>query len=194
MILFMGAATVVAQENIIKAFSESYTLEREGKNKEALVVVKKVYDEGSYEINLRLGWLAYMSGQFTESVSYYNNAIAKYPLSVEARLGLVLPLSALGNWDQIVEQYMAVLKVDPNNTVVNYRLGVIYYERKQYDRAEGYLKKVINLYPFDHDTLLMLGWVKYRQGDNNQAKVLFNKVLMANPADASAQEGLALVK
>ncbi len=190
----MGTNSVFSQENVIRAFSDSYTLEREGKNKDALAVVKKVYNESNYEINLRLGWLAYMSGQFTESVSYYNNAIEKYPLSVEARLGLVLPLSALGNWDQIIEQYIAILKVDPQNTVVNYRLGVIYYERKQYDKAEKYLKKVINLYPFDHDTLLMLGWVKYRQGDNSQAKILFNKALLANPADTSAREGLALVK
>ncbi len=65
----------------------------------------------------------------------------------------------MGNWDQIIEQYNTILKVDPKNTIVNYRLGVIYYERKQYDKAEKYLKKVIDLYPFDHDTLLMLGWV-----------------------------------
>lgn len=192
-ILIMGIVNTYAQEDVLNAFSESYKLEREGKNKEALAALKKVYHESSYEINLRLGWLAYLSGQFTESVSYYNNAISKFPLSVEARLGLVLPLSAMGNWDQIIGQYNTILQVDPKNTIVNYRLGVIYYERRQYDKAEKYLKKVINLYPFDHDTLLMLGWVKYRQGDNKQAEMLFNKALLANPSDASALEGLTLI-
>ena len=192
-ILLFGATGTYAQENVLNAFTESYKLEREGKNKEALAELKKVYNENSYEINLRLGWLAYLSGQFTESVSYYNNAISKFPLSVEARLGLVLPLSAMGNWDQIIEQYNTILKVDPKNTIVNYRLGVIYYERKQYDKAEKYLKKVIDLYPFDHDTLLMLGWVKFQQGDNKQAGILFNKALLANPSDDSAREGLSLI-
>ena len=193
-ILVSGQTFATAQDNVIKAFGESYKLEKEGKNKEALEAMKRVYDENSYEINLRLGWLAYLSGKFTESISYYNNAIGKLPMSVEARLGIVLPLSAMGNWNQIIDQYNKILSIDPQNSLVNYRMGVIYYERKQYDKAESYLKKVINLYPFDHDTILMLGWVKLQQGNYNQAKLLFNKALMANPADASAKQGLSLIK
>jgi tetratricopeptide (TPR) repeat protein len=183
-----------AQDNVIKAFKESYKLEKEGKYEDALKAVKSVYKESSYEINLRAGWLAYLSGKFTESIAYYNNAVNKYPLSVEARLGLVLPLSAMGNWNQIIEHYNKILSVDPQNSLVNYRMGVIYYERKQYDKAESYLKKVINLYPFDHNTLLMLGWVKLQQGNYSQAKLLFNKTLMSNPDDASAKQGLSLIK
>ena len=193
-LLATGFTTTYAQESVIKAFEDSYRLEKEGKYEDALTVVKAVYSEDSYEINLRLGWLAYLSGKFTESIAYYNNAVAKLPLSVEARLGLVLPLSAMGNWNQIINHYNKILEVDPKNTLVNYRLGVIYYERKQYDKSESYLKKVVNLYPFDHDSLLMLAWVKYRQGNFNHARILFNKVLMSNPADTSAKEGLALVK
>ena len=193
-LLFFIVSSTYAQDSVIKAFEDSYRLEKEGKYEDALTSLKDVYREDSYEINLRLGWLAYLSGKFTESIAYYNNAVAKLPLSVEARLGLVLPLSAMGNWNQIIEHYNKILEVDPKNTLVNYRLGVIYYERKQYDKAETYLKKVINLYPFDHDSLLILAWVKYRQGNLNHARILFNKVLMSNPADASAKEGLALMK
>lgn len=193
-ILLLSFNISYAQQDVIKAFEESYKLEKEGKHKEALDALKKVYRENSYEINLRCGWLAYLSGQFTESIAYYNNAINKLPMSVEARLGLVLPLSAMGNWNQIIDQYNKILDVDPQHTLVNYRMGVIFYERKQYDKAEKYLKKVVNLYPFDHDSLLMLAWVKLRQGDYNQARLLFNKVLLSNPADASAKEGLSIVK
>ncbi len=193
-LLFISFTAVNAQDNVIKAFDESYKLEKEGKYEDALTALKSVYQEDSYEINLRLGYLAYLSGKFTESMAYYNNALNKYPLSVEARLGLVLPLSAMGNWNQIIDHYNKILEVDPKNSLVNYRLGVIYYERKQYDKAESYLKKVINLYPFDYDTLLMLGWVKLQQGNYSQAKLLFNKALMANPQDASAKQGLSLIK
>lgn len=193
-IFFAGFNFASAQDNVIKAFEESYKLEKDGKAKEALAAMKSIYREDSYEINLRLGWLAYLSGKFTESIAYYNNAIDKLPMSVEARLGIVLPLSAMGNWNQIIDHYNKILSIDPHNSLVNYRMGVIYYERKQYDKAESYLKKVINLYPFDHDTMLMLGWVKLRQGDYNQAKLLFKKTLMANPADKSAKEGLGLIK
>ncbi len=193
-LLIFSISSAYSQDSVIKAFEDSYKLEKVGKYEEALTSVKSVYNEDCYEINLRLGWLAYLSGKFTESIAFYNNAVNKYPLSVEARLGLVLPLSAMGNWNQIIEHYNKILDVDSKNTLVNYRLGVIYYERKEYNKSEAYLKKVINLYPFDHDSLLILAWVKFRQGNFNHAKVLFNKVLLSNPADASAREGLALVK
>ena len=53
-----------------------------------------------------------------------------------------------------------------------------------------HFEKVINLYPFDYNSLLMLGWTKYKLQEFGKAKVLFNKVLMYSPEDASAQKGL----
>jgi hypothetical protein len=53
---------------------------------------------------------------------------------------------------------------------------------------------VVDLYPFGYDGLLMLGWTSYFLGNYPQAKVLFNKVLLYSPGDASAKEGLQLIK
>jgi hypothetical protein len=51
----------------------------------------------------------------------------------------------------------------------------------------------VDLYPFGYDGLLMLGWTSYFLGSYNEAKVLFNKVKLYNPNDASANEGLQLL-
>jgi len=40
----------------------------------------------------------------------------------------------------------------------------------------------------------MLGWTSYFLGNYPQAKVLFNKALLYSPGDASAKEGLKLIK
>jgi hypothetical protein len=40
----------------------------------------------------------------------------------------------------------------------------------------------------------MLAWTSYFTGNYNQAKVLFNKVKLYNPGDASANEGLQLMR
>ena len=40
----------------------------------------------------------------------------------------------------------------------------------------------------------MLAWTDYYLGKKNQAKLLFNKVLMSNPDDKSATEGIKLIK
>ncbi|MDI3527477.1 MAG: hypothetical protein PWR03_1660 [Tenuifilum sp.] len=176
------------------AFSESYAKEKEGKYAEAIKPLKAYYDEKSYEINLRLGWLTYMQGQFSESVGYYSKAVELMPYAIEPRLGLVLPASAMGNWGGVVEQYNKILSIDPNNTLVLYRMGLISYENKDYKKANSYFEKVVNLYPFDYYSVLMLGWTNYQLGKTKEAKVLFQKALLYDPTSASAKEGLGLIK
>ena len=184
----------VNQEVLEMAFSKSYQHEKSGDFAAAADDLKNVYDEFSYEINLRLGWLNYNAGLFDESIIFYSNAQKLKPYSEEARFGLILPLAALGRWNEVVELYNKILEINPNNTIALYRLGLIYYGRKEYNKAQPLFKKVVDLYPFGYDGLLMLGWTSYFLGNYNQAKVLFNKVKLYNPNDESANEGLQLIK
>ncbi|MBN1650074.1 MAG: tetratricopeptide repeat protein [Bacteroidales bacterium] len=176
--------------DIINAFGESYAYEKEGNYSEAIKCLKNVYMENSYELNLRLGWLDYMAGSYTESVTYYNKALSLMPYSEEARFGLILPKLALGKINEVITLYKQIIENSPNNTQANYRLGLIYYEQKEYITAFNYFQKVVQLYPFDYDSLLMLAWTQLKLGRNRDAKVLFQKVLMYSPNDASALEGL----
>ncbi|MCP4438700.1 MAG: tetratricopeptide repeat protein [Aureispira sp.] len=178
----------------MNAFKQSYAQEKEGKYSDAIKTLKGVYDEKSYELNLRLGWLHYMAGRFSESTTYYQKCIEMYPMAIEPKLGFVYPAAALGSWDKVGNQYKDILAIDPNNTVVNYRVGLMNYGKKDYKSAAKYFEKVLNLYPFDYDSLLMLGWTKYFLGDSAKAKALFNKVLLYSPDDKSAKEGLDLIK
>ncbi len=179
---------------LTKAFGESYAKEKSGKYSEAASALKAYYDSNSYEINLRLGWLTYLQGQFAESTGYYNKAIELMPYAIEPRLGVVLPVSATGNWEVVISHYNKILAIDPNNTVTLYRLGLINYDRKNYKQAAQYFEKVVNLYPFDYQSILMLGWTNYRLGKTREAKVLFSKALLYYPEDVSAKEGLSLIK
>jgi tetratricopeptide (TPR) repeat protein len=193
---FMPLLFVNSQDftKLTTAFGESYAKEKSGKYSEAAAALKAFYDSNSYEINLRLGWLTYLEGQFAESTKYYNKAIELMPYAIEPRLGVVLPVSALGNWEVVISHYNKILTIDPNNTVTLYRLGLIYYDRKNYNQAAQYFEKVVNLYPFDYQSILMLGWTDYRLGKTREAKVLFSKALLYYPEDASAKEGLSLIK
>ncbi|MBA4322726.1 MAG: hypothetical protein C0408_07910 [Odoribacter sp.] len=175
-------------------FSDSYEKEKSGKYGEAALSLKTIYDANSYEINLRLGWLTYLQGQFTESLAYYNRAIELMPYAIEPRLGVVLPASSLGNWDAVITQYNKILTIDQNNTVTLYRLGLISYDRKDYTQAYQYFEKVVNLYPFDYQSVLMLAWTNLKLGKTREAKILFHKALLYYPEDASAKEGLGLIK
>ncbi len=177
----------------INAFRESYALENRGELHKSIEVLRGIYDEKSYEINLRLGWLLYLSGSFIESTSYYNRAINLMPYAIEPRLGIAYPLSAMGNWDQVIGHYKKILATDPNNSVVNYRMGVIFYNREDFVTSHQYLEKVVNLYPFDIDGLLMMAWCKFRLRQFREAKILFQRALMHTPDNASALEGLSFI-
>lgn len=177
-----------------EAFSKSYAYESRGKFTDAISTMKTIYQEDSYEINVRLGWITYLAGLFTESTAYYQKAIKLKPYAIEARIGFANPASALGNWDQVVAQYNEVLAIDPQNTLVNYRMGSIYYGRKDYLNAEKSLEKVINLFPFDFDSMVLYAWTNYQLGKLREAQVLFNKALLIRPSDPSAKEGLGLIK
>lgn len=178
----------------MKAFESSYVNEGKGDYTAAIKDISDIYIESNYEHNLRLGWLYYTSGRFTESLPYYQNCIKLKPVSVEARLGYVNPAASLGNWGQVETQYSEILKIDPMNTTVNYRMGLLTYGREDYLSALRYFNKVLNMYPFDYDTVIMLAWTEYKLGKLREAKIMFQKALLIRPGDSSATEGLYLIK
>lgn len=194
LIALITAFNAQAQDKVTEAFRESYSLEKSQNFNGAIDRLKAVYQSDSYELNLRLGWLHYQASKLDLSVEYYSKAVDLKPYAVEPKLGLVLPLSVQGKWDKILDIYGQILKNDPQNSLVNYRVGLIYYNRGEFAKADPYLEKVVNLYPFDYDGLILLAWNKLSLQKSREAKILFQKVLLNNPGDESATEGLKLIK
>ncbi len=190
------SVAVFAQKEIAlqKAFAESYAQEYKLKYAEAINHLTPLYEENSYEINLRLGWLYYSMKNYTQSEAYYQKAVKLKPYSIEAKLGFVKPLSALESWDKVVTLYDEIIKIDQQNYTANYWLGVIYYNRKKYEQASKLFEKLVNLYPFDYDTNHMLAWSYLNSGRSNDAKIIFQKAMLIRPGDASCIEGLGKIK
>ncbi len=190
------AFNVNAQANkaLSNAFKQSYDYEAVKNYEAATNTINSMYSETSYEINIRLGWLNYLSGKFKESVMYYQKAIELMPAATEPKWGIIYPFTKLENWTEIEKNYISILKIDPKNTTANYNLGLIYYYRKDYISAKKYFDISLNLFPFNYNNLLMSAWVNYFLGNRNEASVLFNKTLLCSPNDKSALEGLSLIK
>ena len=176
------------------AFSQSYDYEAIAKYEAAINAIIPFYKEESYECNLRMGWLYYMQGKNKESISYYNKAISLMPAATEPKWALLNPLSKIENYSEIEKTYLAILKLDPKNNSANYNLGLIYYYRKDYFSAKKYFDVALNQNPFNYNNMLMSAWTHYFLGNKNDAKILFNKVLLYSPQDVSASEGLSLIK
>ena len=184
----LSQSDVAVREALKKSYDSEYQL----KYQKAIEDLQGVYEPTSYELNLRIAWLSYKVGKYSESVNYYKKAIAKMPLSIEAKLGVVYPLGALEKWDQVVDNYLAIVKIDVFNATANYRLALIYYNRGDYGNSWKYLQKYVNLYPFDYDGNSLAGWIKYSVGKKEEAFVFFKKALMVNPYDTSFNKVLGI--
>ena len=99
-ILFFSVSAFSQDLDTMKtAFAKSYAYEKDKEYTKAIAEILAVYDEKSYETNIRLGWLYYGNTTYTTSATYYAKAVVLMPYSIEARLGYILPEKALGNWD-----------------------------------------------------------------------------------------------
>ncbi len=196
-LLFAGIASLSmsqSQSVIQSAYSKSYESEQAGSYTTAINELKPIYKADDYTVNIRLGWLSYLAKQYTTAIRYYNIAIALKPYAIEARFGCVKPLSAIESWEKVKENYLKILEIDPQNTVANYWLGVMYYNAKDYVSGLKLFEKVVNLYPLDYDSTIMLAWCKLNLSKQIDARILFNQALIIRPNDSSALTGLKLLK
>jgi len=189
-LLTVGVMNGQSDAKIQAAFADSYKSELSGNYVMSVSEIKSVYQADNYSVNARLGWLLFLSKQYTESVNYYDKAIKLKPYAIEVRFGMIKALNALESWDKVKEQYEAILKIDGQNTTSLYWLGVLLYNRKDYDAAAKNFEKIVNLYPMDYGSVIMLAWTRLYQGKKADAKVLFNQALLLSPNDTSATTGL----
>jgi tetratricopeptide (TPR) repeat protein len=190
-VIYLVAQFTFAQTEQSKAFTESYQYEYKKDYANAISALDKIYEANSYEVNLRLGWLSYLNADFPKSQAYYKTAIKLQPSSIEAKLGYAYPTSAMQNWEDILKIYNDVLAIDKNNYTVNYRMAVIYFLRKDFEKANMFATKISKLYPFDFKLNILLGKINIGLGKINNAKIYLSKALLYNP---SSNTVLSLLK
>ncbi len=172
-----------------EALDHSYAYEYDSNYVASLEAIKNYYDEESYLLNARMGWLYYLVNEYDKSLEYYQRAIKLMPYALEARIGYAYPLGALGNWNAVIENYNKILEIDPQHSLINYRLGLIYYNQGRYSEAFPYVERVANLYPLDYYSVVLLGWIQLKMGRMREARILFEKALQLRPGDESATGG-----
>ena len=180
----------IAQDNLTEAFRKSYYSETYQNYGEAIESIKSVYQADSYVINLRMGWLHYVNGDHIESKRYYEKAIELESKSIEARLGYAYPLNYLLDIEGLKANYEAILKMDPLHSLANYRLALIYFHQKDFNKAKKYLETTLSLYPFDYDSLVLMAVVNVGLGNIEAAKTNYRLALLYYPEDATIREEL----
>ena len=142
----------------------------------------------SYAINYRLGWLYYASGKYADSRVAYQSAIRLNPQSLEAKLGYISTLLALGRWDEAEFVAKQIIKADVNNYYANLRLSYALRMQKKASVAEKLANDMLSIYPSDVNFMVELAFAFLGQNNPAAARKIFGDILMYSPDNYWAKE------
>jgi tetratricopeptide (TPR) repeat protein len=145
-----------------------------------------------YALNVRLGWLHYLAGNYGNSADYYYAAIQISPRSSEAGVGYLLPLLSQGRYKDAESFARQIIKGDPGNYYANLRLAVALRFQGKYDEAEKVIRQMLDAYPSDVHFMNEKGMLDLARDKKDAAKQSFANVLALDPENATAKTQLGL--
>lgn len=174
-------------------WADSYYLESQGKYDAAAKVLqselaKRPADEF---VVLRVAWLKYLAGNYSQAASDYQHALNLNPKSLDARLGLILPMLAQKRWREAAQIARQVLETAPWNYYAHVRLMSAEEGQEKWGVLAQHAKEVSIRYPSDATVLVYLARAEAKQGNKAEAQAAYRKVLQRIPGHYEASGCLA---
>lgn len=89
----------------------------------------------------------------------------------------------LGNYQEALSRFNAILKENPKNHAAAFEIARIYYESNQLDLAEKYAAMAVKLYPYIEWYHFFLAEIKAEKGDYNGAAAAYANMVKIFPED-----------
>ena len=105
----------------------------------------------------------------------------KYPKNKEIQYYLADTHEKAGASDKAIALFRKILQNHPDETLAQYRLGLLLAKRKQFNEAIGSFKSIINKDPEHTGALFNLAVSYEMAGDIAQAKDTYNNILKIKP-------------
>ncbi len=188
----LQAQDTLSYDQIREAYYRSYQYEKVQDYENAIRALLPVYEAypRGYTVNLRLGWLYYLSGHYANALEHYSKAVQMAPAAVEARLGYMLPLLAQGRYPEAEQVAYQILSTDYYNYYGNLRLTYTLRMQQKWELAEAVARKMLTLYPTDVSFLVELGLIRAGVGASEEARAIFRDVLILDPENETARSYL----
>lgn len=95
-------------------------------------------------------------------------------------------LTAAHRPDEAVIYYEKILDIDSQRKDVLFDLVFIYYNKRNYDKAENLTRSMLKIYPTDTQAMYNLGAIKASSGNKVEAKEIWEKMIKLYPNSPSA--------
>jgi len=188
--IILGTSILFSSVNVFGAsiWQQSYELEKQKKYLEAAKLIQPKIQKSiksEYAI-LRYAWLNYLAGKYNIAIDNYKLAIKYNSQSLDARLGIMLPLMAQSRWREATEFGEQVLAVAPWQYYAHIRLMACESALLLWSKLDKHASLVNEKYPSDVDTLIFLARAKINTGDKKSALKIYKKVIERLPNNAEA--------
>jgi len=191
-----SSLVAISQEEIQESYYKSYNYEKMGDYTDAIKSLSEVYSAypKSYTVNLRLGYLSFISGYYANAIANYDLAISALPDAIEPKLGKMLVLMTKTKYEEATTLAYQILKLDHMNYLANLRLAYILRIQEKYTLAEKINLKLLTVYPTDVTFLTEYGALQYAQSNWDKAEAIFQDVLVLDPENVDSRAFLELLK
>ena len=172
-------------------WQQSLILEGEGKYREARAALQPLVNQPLPKADrellfLRMGWLYHLTLEYNKSILHYQSALKTNPGSIDARLGILLPLLAQQRWREVERHANQVLKDSPWNYLAHVRLMIAEEGMQKWQRLESHARRLSERYPGDVTVLVYLARAQIWQGKQKEAKMAYQQVLHRSPLHIEA--------
>jgi tetratricopeptide (TPR) repeat protein len=187
-LIFHSAAAASATKPTTSVWEKSYTLESQKKYAEAANVIKPALDKAPKDelALIRMGWLNYLLAKYNESAEYYHKALDVNADSIDARLGLTLPLLAEQRWKEAALYANQVISINAWSYLAHTRLMISESGLAQWEVLEKHASEFIKRYPSDVSGFLFLARAQAMLGKKQQATQNYEKTLERAPTNMEA--------
>ncbi len=198
-LVVVGAATppVAGQQggpapDAAAAYKRSLDYERVQDYQNAIRALAPVHEASpnGYTVNLRMGWLFYLNGNYANAEAHYEAATKAAPMALEPKLGRLLPLLAQGRWSDAETLAYQVVSVDHYNYYGNLRLAIALRMQGKLDAAYQIALKMTGAYPADVLHAVELAQIQDARGEKAEARRIFGEVLLLDPENQTARRYL----
>jgi len=187
-LLILSSTGIAFGKEIKNDWMGSYTMEASGEYEKAAALLLPYMGVGerSEFATLRYAWLNYLQGNFNDAARSYKKAMQQNPRSIDAKLGITLPLIAQQRWREAMGYINQVLAQAPLNYTAHSRLLMCEEGLRKWQKLEKHARTVSAFYPTDANALVYLARSYAWQGKVLLAKSVYNKVLIRIPSHLEA--------
>lgn len=182
--LLLGHGIAYAQS----PWAESYRLEADGAYEAAIAALAAVIDaDPSHEFAImRRAWLEYLNGDYNAAIRDYRRARELNPESLEALLGLALPLLAQRRWREAAATAEQGLAVAPWNYYAHIRLMAAEEGLQRWQTLAEHAAAAAARFPSDATILVYLARAEAARGNVAAASRAYSQVLERFPEHEEA--------